>query len=91
MAKLHEFYSDWEQYHGRKVIVGGLSCTLQVSVYSGIYPYPAKWISVFAEPTKGAKNTNSYRNDRAKLGDDWSFDVLESENVYVSVLQQLGS
>lgn len=91
MAKLHQYYSDWEQYNGRKVKVDGIECEIKVDIYTRKYPTEALMISVYAEPTARAKRTEQYKEARRKLGDDWATDVLDSDiEVQVDILTQLG-
>lgn len=90
MARSYQYYGEWEQYHGRRVVVDGLPCVLNVSVYIQKYPYIDKVISVYACPTKQSRQTVQYKLTRQHLGDDWSTDVLESDvELQADILSQL--
>ena len=87
MSKSLELYSEWQEHNGKTVYLEGLSHTVKVESYRAYYPYERDVINVFAEPKN--KNSKAYRETKARLGDDWSIDVLESEpEVYTDVLTQ---
>ena len=84
----YEVYKDWERHDGKLVTVNGLRCKLRVRTYDDC---PVAVITVSAEPTAHAKQSEVYRAVRADLGDDWSTDVLESDvTVQSAILAQLG-
>lgn len=87
MARSFQFYGDWAQYHGRKVMIDGLAYTLKVNTYMASYPRREMLISVYAEPVN--KHSKHYLETKRQLGDDWSTDVLESFDVMCDILAQL--
>lgn len=87
MSRTYEFYSEFEQHNGKTVMIDGMKCRLEVSVSQAIYPYDHKAISVYATPI--SKNSKHYRESKAILKDDWSYDVLESFDLECDILRQL--
>ncbi len=91
MASYDVYAGTWEKHDGKLVTIDGLRCKLRVRSYEAIYPYKRRVIDVSAEPTVAAKRSEAYRTVRAKLGDDWSTDVLQSDiDVQSEILAQLG-
>ena len=88
MSKSTRFYGFWRDHHGKVVKIDGLSYRLRCSTYQQRYPYPEEVIDVAADPV--SKSSAHYREVKARLGDDWSTDVLASDiDVQVSILRQL--
>lgn len=88
MCAENSLYAFWKQFDGRKVVIDGLDCIVRVSSHRAIYPYEHMTCDVRAEPTGDAKLTAFYKGMKAKLGDDWSTDLLRSD--CDEVLAQLG-
>lgn len=88
MARNAEFYKHWLEHDGKTVTIDGIKHVLRVNCYEVIYPYRHQVISVYAEVKN--KNTKYYRDLRREYGDDWSTDVLESDELLTNqILQQL--
>jgi hypothetical protein len=85
---LTPFETQWVAHDGTEVWLHGYRHTLRVRSTEAIYPYAHTVLSVSAEPVN--KTTRYYQDTRQKLGDDWSIDVLSSEDIAVPVMKQLG-
>lgn len=89
MAHPAEYYQEWLEHDGKKVKIDGINHILRVSTHMAIYPYRHEVISVQAEVAD--KSTKYYRELKARYGDDWSTDVLDSDIVLqTEILCQLG-
>lgn len=76
----------WMELHKKEVSIDGIIHVLNVSVFTAIYPYKHDVISVMAEPKD--KTTKYYRDEKRRLGDDWSIDVLESFDLLCDIMKQ---
>lgn len=81
MSRSRTYAEPWLEFDGLQVVVDDVLYTLHVSCYEAIYPYPESRVSVMAEPVN--KHTVYYQTAKRYLGDDWSIDVLESDNEYL--------
>lgn len=80
-------YKEWLEHDGKTVYLGGVAYVVKVNTWRAQYPYEVDVIAVHAEMKN--KNSALYRDVKRSLGDDWSTDVLDSdEQVYVDVLSQ---
>jgi hypothetical protein len=85
---LNAYQSQWLEHHGKTVKLNGHVHFLKVDTYEAIYPYAHTVLRVHAVPV--STKTRYYKAIREQLGDDWSTDVLASEEVTVSIMQQIG-
>jgi hypothetical protein len=82
-----EHYSDWLEHNGKTVLIDGIKHVIEVSTIRAIYPYRHTSISVYARPVN--RKSKFYQDTKAKLGDDWSTDVLSSPELQCEILNQL--
>lgn len=83
--KLDEF---WVRNNGRTIVLDGVKHVLGVDVYEAIYPTERMVMTVHAEVKN--KQSKYYRDEKQRLGDDWSVDVLESDpNVVLQIMEQI--
>lgn len=88
MAMGYENFGFWAEYNGRIVTIDGLQHRIVCRTYKTRYPSEREVIDVSAEPV--SKSSKHYREEKAKLGDDWSIDVLASDiDLQCEILQQL--
>ena len=79
---------DWMAQTGKVVTLDGIKHVLRVESYRAIYPYVRDVLKVWATPVN--RRSRYYQDVRARLGDDWSTDVLESDVcVIADVISQL--
>lgn len=86
MARSADFYSDWLQHDGKRVVVNGIAYVLHATSFMARYPYTQEMVSVQAEPVN--KQSRFYREAKAQLGDDWTTDVLDSDSEVVAQFWQ---
>ena len=67
----------WFDHNGKTVKVDGKAYKINVRGYEVIYPYKHTTLYVDAELVN--KKCREYVETKAKLGDDWSTDVLQSD------------
>lgn len=85
-----QFYTEWLEHDGKTVLINGIAHVLKVRTYAAYYPYHHETIHVDAVPKN--KQTKWYREQRAKLGDDFMTDVLSSDvEVQTEILRQCGN
>ena len=75
--RLLEIYQEWLEHDGKNIKIDGVNHLLRVSTLDAIYPRPAKLISVQAEVVN--KKSRYYQDTKARMGDHWSTDVLDSD------------
>jgi len=87
-AELTERNKHWLEHEGKKVLIDGRPYRIKCSMWVAKYPLPHRVIDVSAEMVN--KDDAYYREHRAKLGDDWSVDLIASEPEFVTpILEQL--
>lgn len=87
MSKDLRFYKKWLDANGKIVDINGKKYKIKVSAYGAVYPYERMVISVYADMID--KNDPEYIEIKKVLGDDWSTDVLESNDAtYMSIYEQ---
>ena len=80
----------WLQANNKKIFIGGKEHVIKVNTFLAKWPYKRFVISVNAEMIN--KTDPEYLEIKAKLGNDWATDVLESgDDVYTDVYNQLFS
>lgn len=77
----------WLDHDGEVVVLDGIKHRLEVDSYKAKYPREEYVISVHAVPVN--KQSKYYKEIKAKLGDDWASNVLESPELESEVLAQL--
>lgn len=88
MVVLNEQNESWIQYNGKSVYIDGIKHIIKVSTYKAIYPY--KHIALHVDAIPADKNTKYYRTLKAKLGDDFSVDLLQSDcELQANILLQI--
>ena len=75
--KSFEIYQEWLEHDGKVIKIDGIKHRLKVTTLNAIYPRPAKLISVQAEVVN--KKSRYYQDTKARMGDHWSTDVLDSD------------
>lgn len=76
-------YEFWAPYAGKIVTIDGIECEIRVERYNAIYPYKREVVHVDAAPTLRGKCHKEYRRIKRELRDDWSFDLLQSDNTEI--------
>lgn len=71
----------WILLNGKRVTIKGETITLKVEIWTAKYPYEREVLKVSGIPAK----TPAYYAEKARLKDDWFYDVLESENLPVQI------
>lgn len=77
----------WRDKGGQIVQIDGMRYRLEVTTVRAIYPYPHTSLSVMARPLD--RRSKVYLDVRARLGDDWSTDVLGSFDFQGEVISRL--
>lgn len=85
---LTPYQEQWFAHNGKEVWIHGYRHTLSVKRSDAIYPYAHTVVRVHAVPVN--HETRYYRDTRQALGDDWSIDVLGSDEITPCVMYQLG-
>jgi hypothetical protein len=78
MSRSMNYAAHWLEHDGKHVVVDGIAYTIKATSYMAVYPYAEERVSVYAAPV--SKQSKYYRDIKRYLGDDWSTDVLDSEN-----------
>ena len=82
-------YEIWQQLNGLTVTVDGLTWIIDYRAQAATYPYPHTAEYVYLDPTPETRRGRMYREEKARLGDDWSIDVREMEpEAYNTLLLQ---
>jgi hypothetical protein len=81
------YYENWLGHNGKTVLINGIKHKLEVRTHRAIYPRRYIAVTVYAAPIN--RNTKYYRDTKAKLGDDWSTDVLYNPELAADILEQL--
>jgi len=90
MAKSAVYYKHWLEHDGKPVSIDGVRYTLRAKSHEAIHPIRQQVVTVLAEPCN--RRSKAYLEERAKLGDDWDIDVLDSScELQADLLRQVKS
>lgn len=79
----------WLEQHGKVITLDGVQCRIEASTHRAIYPYDHESFTLYATPLD--KESPAYRESKAKLGDHWSYCLLESDELRADAIRQLAN